>query len=82
MYRVYILKSLIKDRYYIGCTSDLEKRLKAHNSGKTKSTKPYRPWILIYAEEFDNKKDAYKREYYLKHPAGYKDKLEIIKLYK
>ncbi|MFH1111847.1 MAG: GIY-YIG nuclease family protein [Patescibacteria group bacterium] len=78
-YYVYILKSSIKERYYIGCTSNILKRLEEHNLGKTKSTKFYRPWKLVYKEEFDDKKIAYKREWHLKHPKGYLEKLEIIK---
>lgn len=76
---VYFIKSCIKERYYIGCTTDIEKRLKEHNAGKTKSTKSYIPWKLIYFEEFNDKKAAYKREWFLKHPKGYLAKLTIIK---
>lgn len=40
---VYALKSL-KDRcWYIGCTSNLIKRLKEHNDGKVYTTKPKSP---------------------------------------
>ena len=39
MFITYILKSEKTDRYYIGYTSDVEKRLTNHNSGKNKSTK-------------------------------------------
>ena len=67
--------------YYIGCTTDVEKRVEEHNLGKTKSTKSYRPWHLIYKEEFFDKYKAYKREWYLKHPVGYIEKLNIIKKY-
>ena len=80
-YFVYFLKSKKKERFYIGCTKDLEKRLREHNSGKTKSTKPYVPWEMFHSEEFVDKKDAYKREWYLKHPKGYLDKVKIIKDY-
>lgn len=80
-YTVYFLKSCAKERYYIGCTTNIEKRLKEHNLGKTKSIKPYKPWKLIYREEFSNKKEAYKREWYLKHPKGYLEKIKIIKEY-
>jgi hypothetical protein len=45
---VYILKSLIKDRFYIGCTANLGNRLKEHNLGKTRSTKTYKPWKIVY----------------------------------
>jgi len=80
-YRVYILKSCVRQRYYIGCTSDIDKRLKEHNAGKTKSTKPYIPWKVLHTEIFENKNEAYKREWHLKHPKGYLEKLAIIKKY-
>jgi len=76
---VYILKSTKTKRFYIGCTTDCAKRLIEHNLGKTKSTKPYRPWKLIYTEDFKDKQTAYKREWFLKHPKGYSEKLKIIK---
>lgn len=78
-YVVYVLKSLAKERYYIGCSRNLEKRIKYHNSGKNKSTKPYKPWEIIYFEEYNDKKQAFQREWFFKHPNGYKDKLDIIK---
>ncbi len=74
-----MLKSCVTEKYYIGCTSNLEQRITAHNSGGTKSTKPYRPWKLIYSENFYDKHEAYKREWFLKHPPGYLEKLKIIK---
>ena len=79
MYYVYILKSTLYNRYYIGSSSDCEKRLAEHNAGSTKSTKPYRPWILIYTETHVTKESACKREWHLKHPKGYLDKLEILR---
>ena len=78
-YCLYILKSVKFERYNIRTSSNVEKRLKEHNTGKSKSTRPYRPWILIYIEEFSEKNQAYKREYYLKQPVGYLEKLKIIK---
>ncbi|HKI78947.1 MAG TPA: GIY-YIG nuclease family protein [Ignavibacteriaceae bacterium] len=66
MFLVYILKSLITARYYIGHTSDLNKRLKAHNFGNVKSTKGYKPWEVIYTEKFETKSEAFKREMQLK----------------
>ena len=79
VYKVYILKSDKFQRFYIGCTSDIDKRIVYHNGGRNKSTKPYRPWKLIYAEYFENKGKAYKREWLLKHPKGYLEKRDIIK---
>jgi putative endonuclease len=58
----YILYSTCRDRYYIGSTSGIEKRLERHNGGATPSTKPGRPWKIVYTEEFPTKNDALKRE--------------------
>ena len=55
MYKVYILCSLLKNRHYVGHTNNIEKRLSAHNSGKTKSNKVYMPWSVIYLEDYDTK---------------------------
>jgi putative endonuclease len=70
----------MKDQgYYIGCTSkEISERLKKHNSGHVRSTKYRRPWKLFYWEEYLDKSTAFKREYFLKHPEGYKSKLNII----
>ena len=62
MFYVYILKSRIANRHYIGFTSDIEKRFMQHNSGRTKSTKGYLPWDLVYFEKFELKNEALKRE--------------------
>ena len=72
MYFVYILYSKKFERNYVGLTSDLEQRLKSHNSGKVKSTKSYRPWEIVYSESYETIIDARKREKYLKTAAGRK----------
>ncbi|UCH10682.1 MAG: GIY-YIG nuclease family protein [Fidelibacterota bacterium] len=70
MYFVYILQSR-KDRgYYIGYTSDLDKRIKEHNAGRTRSLKHRLPMELIYTEEFKRKADAKAREQQLKSWKG------------
>ncbi|HEY4507026.1 MAG TPA: GIY-YIG nuclease family protein [Candidatus Paceibacterota bacterium] len=66
MYFVYIIKSLVKNWKYIGSTDNISARLRLHNSGVTKSTKPYRPLELIYSESFKTKTEALKRERFLK----------------
>jgi putative endonuclease len=62
MYYVYILKSLKRDRYYIGYSEFPERRLQEHNSGKVKSTKPFRPWVKVYVEECVDELCAIRRE--------------------
>ncbi len=81
MYYVYILQSQKDGNYYIGCTSNISRRLKQHNLGNVKSTKPRSPLNLIYKEEFEDKSDAYKREFCLKSPRGYQDKIQLVKRY-
>jgi putative endonuclease len=53
---VYAIKSLVDNRIYVGMTLNPERRLIEHNQGRTKSTKGYRPWILIFKEEVENRK--------------------------
>jgi len=65
-YYVYILYSQLRDRYYIGYSSNPEERVVEHNMGATISTRTGRPWRLVYTEEFENKSAAIKREITLK----------------
>lgn len=69
-YYVYILKSLKDGGYYIGCTTDLERRLLEHNKGKTSSLKNRRPLEIMYSETYNNSKDAYDREKKIKSYKG------------
>lgn len=77
MYIVYVLKSIKHFRFYVGFTSNVEKRVKDHNAGRTKSTKGYRPWELIFTENFLTRNEARIREKELKSGAG----KEFIKQY-
>ncbi|WP_300857003.1 GIY-YIG nuclease family protein [uncultured Clostridium sp.] len=63
---VYILKCN-DDSLYTGWTNNLEKRIKAHSTGKgAKYTKARLPIELVYFEEFEDKIEAMKREYAIK----------------
>lgn len=63
---VYVLESL-KDGYrYVGMTKDVQNRLQQHNDGKSKSTRPHKPYKLVYSECFETYKEAYHREKYFK----------------
>ena len=68
----YVLWSEQFCRKYVGMTENLERRLNEHNSGKMKSTKAFRPWKIVYFEEFETKQEARKRELYFKSAAGRK----------
>lgn len=75
----YILKCS-DGTYYTGWTNDLDKRLKAHNGGKSgaKYTRNRRPVTLVYYEEFQEKQEAMKREYAIKQLTR-KEKENLIK---
>ncbi|MDT8324982.1 MAG: GIY-YIG nuclease family protein [Bacteroidota bacterium] len=62
MYYVYILESTSTGRFYVGSTHNIENRLQKHNAGHSRATKGYRPWRLIYCEEYPTRSDALKRE--------------------
>jgi len=78
-YFVYLLRSEVNpEKFYLGVSYDLKRRLSQHDSGNSHSTKSFSPWKLVYSEGFSNKLDAYTRELYLKSPLGYLDKKAII----
>lgn len=78
-YFVYVLRSITYSKSYVGSTDDLERRLKEHNSGRNYFTKRYAPWEIFYFEEFNEIKEARKREKYLKSASG--RKLVLKKLF-
>lgn len=66
MHYVYILESISASKLYIGVTNNLRKRFYEHNNGLSRSTAPGRPYILKRVERFENIKEAYSRERFLK----------------
>jgi putative endonuclease len=66
MFTLYILHSKSFDRYYIGYTNDLLRRLGEHNRKKGKFTDAGIPWILVYTELYNTKKEVMDREKYIK----------------
>ena len=69
-YTVYALESEKNGMLYIGFTEDVDRRLREHNAGKSKFTKGYRPWKLVYTEVIYTRKEARRREKYLKSTTG------------
>jgi len=62
-YYLYIIQSQTDESYYIGTSRDLTERIERHNQGRSKYTKPKRPWNLVYIEEHPDRSSAMKREY-------------------
>lgn len=69
-YFTYVIYSQSHNRFYKGLTQNIEKRLEEHNRGLTSSTKFYKPWTLIFSEEFSSRDEARKREKFLKSGQG------------
>ncbi|OHA51535.1 MAG: hypothetical protein A3A97_03660 [Candidatus Terrybacteria bacterium RIFCSPLOWO2_01_FULL_40_23] len=72
MWHTYVLISLKDENFYIGLTTDINRRIKEHNSGKTKSLYNRRPLKLIHKENFLTEIEAKKREQFLKSGQGRK----------
>ena len=70
VYYSYILQSLKDSRFYYGYTSDLDKRVRKHNSGGVSSTRHRLPLVLHYYEVFNSKSEALKREKFFKSLEG------------
>ena len=71
---LYILNNSTTDKYYIGSTINLERRLHEHISGKTRTTRTLKTYTLVYFEKYKDVKDARDREKKLK---SYKSKKYI-----
>jgi len=79
MHYVYILKSVKDQKFYVGYTDDLKKRIARHEKGEVGATKFRRPFRLVCYEAFSNKRDALSREKFLKSGFG---KQQIEKMLK
>ncbi len=66
MFFVYILMSEVDSSFYIGQTNDLNKRIEYHNLGLSKYTSRKKPWKVVYFEKYSTRKEAIKRERFLK----------------
>ena len=65
-YYTYVLKSLNNEDIYVGSTENFNRRLSMHNQGKVKSTKAYRPWVLLEYQEYNSRSEAFRQEKFLK----------------
>jgi len=67
MYYIYLIKSKIDNKLYIGYTNNLRRRFSEHNNKESKSTKFRAPFELIYYEAYKSENDAKDREKKLKY---------------
>ena len=66
-YFLYILYSKNYDRYYVGISNNPQRRLHFHNTVEKGFTSRYRPWEIVYAKEFSDKKSAMHAEKKIKN---------------
>lgn len=76
---VYILHCK-RGKLYTGITTDLERRLREHNSSKkgAKFTRAHRPVALVYSETYDSRSAASVREHIIKTLTRKEKELLII----
>ena len=67
---VYVLRSLNDQRFYVGFTKNLRKRIQDHQNGLVSSTQRRNPFELVYWEGCVDQTDATRREKYLKSSWG------------
>ena len=80
MHYIYLVRCS-DDSLYCGWTTDLKRRIDAHNGhipGGAKYTRGRRPVTLVYAESFHQKQEAQRREYAIKRMTKTK-KVRLIK---
>jgi predicted GIY-YIG superfamily endonuclease len=71
MIYVYLLRSIgSPQQRYVGLTSDVRRRLREHNDGRSPHTSKYRPWRLIVYVAFSDRNRAIEFERYLKSSSG------------
>ncbi|MCD6422375.1 GIY-YIG nuclease family protein [bacterium] len=63
---VYILYSQSRDRYYVGSTTDLKRRLREHERGKHRFSKTLGKFKLVFAQHFKSIRIARQKERKLK----------------
>ena len=81
MFIVYVLHSQSTGRFYIGQTSDLERRLQEHQAGDARYTRGRGPWILVHTETYPTRSEAMKREKFLKSGKGRESLKDLLAHY-
>ena len=70
MWYVYVIKSINSNYKYTGFTNEVNRRVKEHNNGICKASKPYRPFRLMAYIALETKDRAINLERYLKTGSG------------
>lgn len=65
-YYLYILESKKDNKFYIGQTDDLLRRIDDHDNGRVKATKNRRPLELVHFKSYNTRVEAINEESRLK----------------
>lgn len=72
MFYVYLIQSeAFPEQRYVGFTTDLRKRITAHNAGSSVHTSKFKPWRLSSYHVFADKRRAQEFEYFFKSGSGH-----------
>ena len=77
MFYTYVLYDRCRDKFYIGFTKDIKRRLGEHSLGNVHTTARFSTLELIFYECFISREDAVRREKYFKTSKG-KKSLKLI----
>jgi putative endonuclease len=77
---VYVLATELGDgrKTYVGWTTDLDRRLKQHNTGRGAKSTRGRLWLLVYVEKYSTRSEAMSREWALKHDKSFRARLRAF----
>ena len=87
-YYVYLLKSKVSNRTYVGYSTNVHLRLRKHNgerAGGAKKTRKGRPWEIVLFVAFPYERTALQYEFCIQHTKKYKrtsgitNKIKIMK---
>ena len=65
-----------KWRTYVGWTTDLERRVAQHNNGTGAKSTRGNVWVCIYAERYDTRSAAMRREAQLKRDRSFRQQFK------
>jgi putative endonuclease len=78
MASVYVIYSAKLDKYYVGATVNIPRRIYEHNIGHSPFTSRGIPWELVYEEQFVSLREAKFREQEIKRKKSRKYLVGLI----
>ncbi len=70
MWHMYVMRNDTNGRFYVGSTSNIDRRIKEHNESKRRSVTHFGKYYLVYKEDFLTRREAFQREKQVKSYKG------------